>query len=339
MPSYSQQLLIEELKKSRPPVVVFDADGMGLPTWDGVANNIRHYEVSQYILDNWVPMVRTEHSLIMVRPDLVGLGLPQFDPPLKREGLWFTGRDCEWGYTPGFLSTVASGPTEVMQLQNVGSKIQVGISGWAAEPHADKAAKTVVVLSGQTVLATTTPSTPRQDVAATLGRGSLRSGFHVTATVSDLADLSVYLIGEDGRAFPLNGIEGAKLSSFTMPDGTVVQTAPERRGFVDSIAKRPVSIQRIDLPPSANPATWALATVSTSGAPLGVSRMTITDQLDTPGRAIHFMTPTAQGSSVSVRVGSCLAWHGFSPGQPLYLIQSGAAPATSVTFSGVAVNS
>jgi hypothetical protein len=67
LPPYAQQLLIEELQRSRPPVVVFDADRIGMSAWDGVYNDVRHYQVSDYILDGWVPVLRTHGTLLLVR--------------------------------------------------------------------------------------------------------------------------------------------------------------------------------------------------------------------------------------------------------------------------------
>ena len=43
----------------------------GLAQLDGVHNNIRHYEVSQYLLRGWQPILRTHGELLLLRNDLM----------------------------------------------------------------------------------------------------------------------------------------------------------------------------------------------------------------------------------------------------------------------------
>jgi hypothetical protein len=50
--------LVKELERTRPKLVVFDTDSGGLPEWDGVTNEVRHYEVSRYILRRYRPFAR-----------------------------------------------------------------------------------------------------------------------------------------------------------------------------------------------------------------------------------------------------------------------------------------
>ena len=49
-----QHRLISELsQRSRPSLVVFNDNENGLSAWDGVLNMVRHYDVSQYLLDHY----------------------------------------------------------------------------------------------------------------------------------------------------------------------------------------------------------------------------------------------------------------------------------------------
>src|SRR5207302_144912 len=57
IPEAAQDDLIAELRSNRPKLVVFTDDRYGLPGWDGIPNMVRHYDVSQYILDNYRPLV------------------------------------------------------------------------------------------------------------------------------------------------------------------------------------------------------------------------------------------------------------------------------------------
>ena len=71
IPEYAQRLLIDELKTTRPPVVIYDATSIGLPTWDGITSDVRHYDVSEYVLRGWTPVLRTHGVLVMARNDLI----------------------------------------------------------------------------------------------------------------------------------------------------------------------------------------------------------------------------------------------------------------------------
>jgi hypothetical protein len=108
---YSQQLLNDSLRQSRPPVVIFDSVTIGMAVWDGIRNNIRHYDVSRYLLDNYRPILETHGVLLMLRNDLMARR-----PPLPRliiapvtTDLYFRSSACDWGTIPSFLSSPASG--------------------------------------------------------------------------------------------------------------------------------------------------------------------------------------------------------------------------------------
>ena len=60
---YAQDLLIGDLEKSRPRLVIFTNDTFGLPAVDGFRGNaisqdaLHSYAISQYILDHYRPLV------------------------------------------------------------------------------------------------------------------------------------------------------------------------------------------------------------------------------------------------------------------------------------------
>ncbi len=338
IPSHPQQMLIEELKRSRPPVVILDSTKMGLPVWDRISNNVRHYEVSQYVMDNWVPVVRTGLALIMVRPDLVSKGLPPLTGPVKTDDLWFSGRACDWGYAAGYLRSVPSDPKVELAVTPVGPRTHMEVLGWAADLTTGKVAKEVVVVSGQKVVARATPSLERLDVVQAHGKAFWYSGFRISTVLGDPATTSIYMITEDGKAYPMEG-RNAATGAFTLPEGGAVQIEQTRRGFVDNVYTNPVLVQQIELKPGMRLSGFALATMSSSGAPLGAGRITIADDMVSDGRAINVDAFATQGRSVAVRLGACHQWHGYSPGKPLYLVQHGAVPITKVTLSGVVPNS
>ena len=108
MPSDVQQDLVARLKSSHPKLVVFTNDQYGLPSWDHIPNQVRHYEISQYLLDNYHPLLDVQSQLILVAndasvptPNALGLKL---NKPLAVNNLYFDAPACDWGYTPNFFS-------------------------------------------------------------------------------------------------------------------------------------------------------------------------------------------------------------------------------------------
>jgi hypothetical protein len=220
---YSQRLLIDDLAKSQPPVVVYDSTAMGLPTWDGIANDVRHYMVSQYVLDHWVPVLRTHGNLILVRRDLVGShpAVPTLRQAPVTQDLAFSGHACDWGASPNFLPAVATG-------------------------------------------------------------ASLR------LAVTPVGDL----------------------------------TTSQR------------TVGQVMVPPGTDLSAYHLATLW-AGQSMGASTLAITDDLGATGHAISAVSLARHGGDLPLRVGSCLQWHGFNPAKPLYVVQQGGAPVTSITLSDV----
>jgi hypothetical protein len=109
--AYSQQLLIDDLRRSRPPVALFDSDTIGLPQWDGIRNNVRHFAVSQYLLDNYRPVLRTHGVLLLLRKDLMASrpAVPRLREQPESAGLYFSSAACAWGDIPNFLPAAPAG--------------------------------------------------------------------------------------------------------------------------------------------------------------------------------------------------------------------------------------
>src|SRR5207249_8763896 len=57
IPRRTQTDLVDELAQRRPKLVVFTSSGFGLPAWDGISNQVRHYAVSEYLLRNYRPVL------------------------------------------------------------------------------------------------------------------------------------------------------------------------------------------------------------------------------------------------------------------------------------------
>ena len=66
----SQDDLIDELEAARPDFVVFDNAYGGIGAWDGIANAVRHYRVSAYVLAHYEPLLGIDGYTILQRNDL-----------------------------------------------------------------------------------------------------------------------------------------------------------------------------------------------------------------------------------------------------------------------------
>src|SRR5262249_25828606 len=129
----AQQDLISELKRDRPKLVVFSSDRYGLSRWDGIPNMVRHYDVSQYILDNYRPLLSIRGEILYadssaeISPALVQR-LHLEEAPIT-DDLPFRGSPCAWGTAPNFLTV--SPPSREHRLASIALARQMSTSGIA----------------------------------------------------------------------------------------------------------------------------------------------------------------------------------------------------------------
>jgi hypothetical protein len=334
---YAQRLLIADLEKSRPPVVVLDTTAdIGSPFWDGIPSTIRHYLVGAYILHGWVPVLRTHGVLLMLRRDLATGALPVLSEPPATTDLWFSGWPCLWGFSPNFLPSAPQGPARTLPVRPVGTRALVQVEGWAAERATGRAASSVVLVSGSRVLATVVPTLPRPDVAAKLGvPPSGPSGFRFTGVVETTERVGAYALAADGRLHPLAGSPTTAAPSVVLPGGRVVATSDAEVGQVERMFATQLAAGRIEVPAGLDLASYDLATISSGGSPLGPSDLVVADEVGPGDRTISASVLPGSAADLRVRVGSCPQWHGYTGERPLYVLQSAGAPVTSVTVSGV----
>ena len=93
----TQSDLVRQLERRSPGVVVLTSNDVptSVSTWDGVANQVRHYDVSEYLLDRYVPVVEAA-GFVLARPRADGV---RADP-----SLYFRVEPCDWGYVPNFFA-------------------------------------------------------------------------------------------------------------------------------------------------------------------------------------------------------------------------------------------
>lgn len=332
---YAQRLLIAELKAVRPPVVIYDATSIGLATWDGISGDVRHYDVSEYVLRGWTPVLRTHGVLVMARNDLVASRrVPALSTPPQTEDLYFSGPACDWGAVPNFLPVPASDRATTLQLLPAVPRTIVNFSGWAVDPATNHPASTVLFADGERVVGSTTPSIDRPDVAAYLHQPSSASGFHYSASFDAPVRLSAYLLGADGLAHPLRGAPPGSAAVLRLSDGSAVTVTQTSGGYLDAHSVDAYSAAELKLPSGMNLRDYDLATLSSSSG-LGGANVILTDRPAYPYHTISARWLDKAGPNLTLRVGSCPQWYGFDPSKPLYVMQSGGPPVTSVTLSAM----
>lgn len=333
IPAYSQGLLIDELKKSQPPLVIYDASSIGLPIWDGISNNVRHYEVSEFVLHGWTPVLRTHGVLVMARNDLASSRpLPVIATSPRTADLYFSGPPCDWGATPNYLHIPASDRASTFQVRPVAPRTVVHYSGWALDPATNRPADSVLLADGDRVVGTVTPWLNRPDVAHTLHQPDSASGFEYMATFETAIHPSAYLVGADGVAHPLRGSPGEFVPTLRMSDGRQVRVAPTAGGNLDFANSDAYTVGEFNLSPGTTLRDYDLVKLSSSDG-LGGARAVITDE---PGRLYHGISARwldRAGRELTLRVGSCAQWYGYVSSKPLFVMQTSGPPVTSVTLS------
>jgi hypothetical protein len=352
---YAQGLLIGQLRKARPSLVVFDDLGLfGLPSWDLVRNNVRHYQVAQYLLDGWTPIVRSDSVLFMLRNDLVASmpqvpTVPSLTAPPQTTELNFAVPVCNWGYAANFVDSLPAGPSLTLPVTPLGHVRRLGVSGWAFDPAAHLAPLRIVVMIGNSVVADVLPSVGRLDVASHFRDGAAAtSGFDVSVNSSAPdAAVHVYALERDGMLHPF-GVRSSAVPSVApirMPDGSRLEVTGAVLGGW-RLKRSVVTLYELAVPAATRLSSFQLATFTGSSA-FGTATFELTDvplpDVDLPGHQVVTGNVTHEikagvlpvsGSSLPVRVGSCLQWHGYAT-RTLYLLQTNGAPVTGVRLSGV----
>jgi hypothetical protein len=121
IPENTQVMLVNDLRKTRPPLVAFNSVTIGLPLWDGVENQVRHFEVSQYVLDGWTPLLETDGVLFLLRNDLMAHrpAAPPLSPAPVTTDLYSSQAECTWGDSANFLESGPAGRSVTVHPRRV----------------------------------------------------------------------------------------------------------------------------------------------------------------------------------------------------------------------------
>jgi len=343
IPEAAQKDLINQLKRDPPKLIVFNNDRLGLPVWDGIPNMVRHYDVSQYVLDNYRPLLSTHTQILYAQASANlsaarAVSLPLSESVLTGD-LYFRVPACNWGYAPNFLSISPPAPVHSVTPTTLTGQESAGgitVSGWAADPETGSPVRQVVVTTGGEVLGSATPKIDRPDVATALrSPGYSASGYGLRIPMSsasagdELHSVRVFGISARGIASELGygrdanqdaaTLDPARVSQIRLGNGTLAPVRPGAViGYVDQISFS-TDYQLVLSPPAG--VTWAgyrwlEITTNTSFREDGWS---LSDGPSTDlHREVTFRTLASSAARYRVYVGSCSQWHGYGPGK-LYL--------------------
>jgi hypothetical protein len=318
-------------------VVAYDGTRLGLPHWDGVTNQVRHYKVSRYLLEHWTPVVRSHGFLLMLRDDLARgrrVGLPDLAEPVDTGPFWGGVPTCAWGYAADLLRSRPAGTRTRLTVSPPRDARQLAVKGWAWRGSAEQRVVRVVVAVGGTVVGDLPTVGPRAELLArTYGPQGLSAGFGGTVTTRLRGEAQVFAVLANGEVRPVGEPVDHPPARLDLGRGerARVYRAPVT-GEIEKRSTRTVALSRVRLPAGAGKA--ALATFAAGAGAIGPAEVTVyADEAAGPVSSISFRA--RQGTrSVAVPVGSCLQWRGF--GRTMWLAQHGGRTIDSVVLSDVA---
>jgi hypothetical protein len=324
---FAQRQLISDVTRSRPRVVVFYGQGIGLPSWDGIEATVRHYDVSDYLLDHYVPLVDVDGQFVMIRSDLAASAPPL--PPLtghaSTQDFFLANPECAWGYVPDFLAHPASlrSRAAVSVNSHVVSDSTVFFGGWTSNRRPGQSPLSVLAVRNGHVEATAVPNLYHSNT-------SPGSGFTVALPViAGAGPVSFYEMNPDSTVSPL--VPRATVSTMlvaraddrvvTTSDGRSHQVITQRGGVVDLAFVGQQRFLAVDLAPGTDLSAYHWLELSTPKGLAG-GRYSVMDGRDQSPNLISFQTLPRVAAHVFVQVGSCPQWRGFAP-TGLSLIQGG----------------
>jgi hypothetical protein len=329
----TQDDLVKELARTRPRLVVFSSYGTGLPSWDGISNQVRHYRVSRYLLDHYRPLSAWNGFVFM---GLEGVRFPRASSVARRlEGklkletndLYIRTQPCDWGYAPNFLVEGPSKADTASPLRLRMSRL-ASLQGWAVDSRAKKPALRVLAVLRGKVVAQTAPFAPRVDVAAILGNESYRNSGYKMPTVAvsggSLRGLRVYGLTRSGRAtelsygltVPVEAGRGTRPRSLLLDGRRIPVVAGAAQGFVDS-ASFPDQRLALDVPRSTRLERYHWLELETA-SPLHENHFMVNDRFTDLDRGIFFRTLDRGKKTVRLDIGACSQWRDFR-GRRIYL--------------------
>ena len=316
----TQTDLVRLLDEDRPMVVVFTSAGIGgsASVWDKLSNQVRHYDVSEYLLDHYVPVLDS-HSFVLMRR--------REDGVRARPELYFRVPPCDWGLVPNFFGPAPASDAEALDVPFRALAPVLRIRGWAVDSEAKGPAEEVVATRNGKVVARVRPDQPRPDVSFQLNDSGYRgSGFGIVLPIrkesdADLGRIRLHAVMRSGEAkelFLTPGAEAAEQVDAISEVDAGGARASEPRGAVEAAGvETPLALR---LPAHAARYRWLEVHTRES---VREGSFELTDRLEESPfgqRIISFKTLARGETEAYLRVGACSQWRGYS--RDVYLMTS-----------------
>ncbi len=338
-------LIIAGLARTRPPIITFSDWVIGLPDYDGLLTEERNYVVSQYVLDHYTPVFSSHTILFMARNDLVShlAPLPHLTTPPVTTNLYNSLGTCNWGYSANYLPSPQLAPAVTIPAASSSVERTVSVQGWAYDKRTHRPPNHVVVVVDGRVMFTLSTGQSRPDLAKALKTQTASlAGYVGSGRISGRGPVSVYEVGSDGRlhALVFDGHYPAGIAAVRLRGGSTMKVGAHATGFVDAMTVSPLErVSSFRVPTGTSLKSARLVTFHAARA-FGTSVLALGDTQDfsvsTSTPPITANTLPLAGRRLSVRVGACLQWHGYT-GKTLYVQEpTNGSPVTSITLSGVA---
>ncbi len=324
---FAQRQLVSDLARSRPRLVVFYGEGIGLPHWDGIEATVRHYDVSGYLLDHYVPLANVDGQWVMIRSDLAASAptLPALLGSSSTQDFYLSSPECAWGFSPNFLTrpvTLASQPALTV-VTRVMSASTLLVSGWTADRSPGRAPLRVLAVRNGVVIGSAVPdmkhstTSPNSDftMALPMDAGGPTVSFYASNPDGTVSPLTLASTVPGNLAGP--GRDG----TVSTTDGRPRRVSAPSGGVVSSVTPSTSRVLALDVPPNTDLARYHWLELTSPAGARGAS-YSVTDGADQSPNAISFSTLPRSTGHVFVQVGSCPQWRGFSP-PGLSLVQGG----------------
>jgi hypothetical protein len=303
----SQLAVLRDLEATRPKLVIVDSAqiGFGLPIWDGIANEVRHYLISYYVQSHYRPLAEVAGYSIWSRAEEPANPAVSSPPPGAPV--------CEWAYFP-YFAKFAQGEhswqsSALAPVSPAEPTSRAELFGWAGLAEQTDYRRTVYAAVDGRVVAGTNTLLPRGDVVERLRSPAVTlSGFRLALPPGiDPARVQAFARLEDGVAEldDATGQEnGGAPDEIRLPDGAVLKV---RRGVKIGVLERrtsaPARLGRWKLP-ERTARTYALQ-IDVAGRNKDASFELLDANGDT---RVTFRGALAERTTLTVPVGACRSW-------------------------------
>lgn len=312
----TQQDALYFLRKERPTLVVMDGS-MGLPSWDGVPNTVRHYDLASYVLDHYKPVISTHRYVFFLRGDLPAPDVAALAGTLadaKTDNLLADTHPCTWGHAPSFFTDPSWRRGSRSVPLSLRHETTLVASGWAQDSVYGGLPGQVLAAVGENVVGTGSVGVSRPDVVAASKNPQLETSgfvFAVSVPVGTPSDsLRLYAVSADGTAAPLarsSGVPAATREApltLRLPSGQPLAVRKGTGGSVDAITMREAMVATF--PDGTDPSAFTHLEIRAK-AGFGPDTFEVRPSA-TASNPISFATDEDDGNRYVVRVDNCPMW-------------------------------